>query len=330
MTRIALDAMGGDFAPETPIEGAVLALQSLPASHDIVLVGRSADIETALSLHDVPEGRLRVVDAPDVIDMAEKPLQAIRGKRKSSIRIGLEMVKVGEADAFVSGGNTGAMMAGSTLVLGLHPGVDRPAIGALFPTVSQPVLLLDAGANVDCTPRELRGFARLGSVYARDVLQRPQPSVGLLNIGDEAEKGNEAVRGAHALLAEDPGLRFVGNVEGRDIINGDCDVVVCDGFVGNVVLKFYESVARLFGGLLEQEVSAELLQTPGMQRVFKILDYTEYGGAPLLGVRGVSIICHGSSPARAIANAIAVAAQSVDSQVSQHIAAKMAEDGAVP
>jgi len=330
VTRIALDAMGGDFAPQMPIEGAVLALRSLPASHDIILVGRRAEVETVLSLHDVPKGRLRVVDAPDVIDMAEKPLQAIRGKQKSSIRVGLEMVKAGEADAFVSGGNTGAMMAGSTLVLGLHPGVDRPAIGALLPTVSQPVLLLDAGANVDSTPRELGGFARVGSVYARDVLQRPQPSVGLLNIGDEEDKGNEAVRGAHALLAEDPGLRFVGNVEGRDIVNGDCDVVVCDGFVGNVVLKFYESVARLFAGLLEQEVSPELLQTPGMQRVFKILDYTEYGGAPLLGVRGVSIICHGSSPAHAIANAIAVAAQSVDSQVSQHIAAEMAEDGAVP
>ena len=329
MTRIALDAMGGDYAPQIPIEGAVQALRTLPPTHDILLVGRSADVEAALSVHDVPEGRLHVVVAPDVIAMGEKPLQAIRGKRKSSIRVGLEMVKAGEADAFVSGGNTGAMMAGSTLVLGLHPAIDRPAIGTLFPTVGQPVLLLDAGANVDCTPRELRGFARLGSVYAREALRRPEPSVGLLNIGEEEEKGNETARAAHTLLAEEPGLRFVGNVEGRDIINGDCDVIVCDGFVGNVVLKFYESVAKLFTGLLEQEVSAELLQTPGMQRVFSILDYAEYGGAPLLGVRGVSIICHGSSPARAIANAIAVAAQSVDSHVSQHIAAELAEDGAV-
>lgn len=328
MTRIALDAMGGDYAPQIPIEGAVRALRSLSPDLDILLVGRRGDIEAALSGHDVPEGRVRVVDAPDVIAMGEKPLQAIRGKRQSSIRVGLEMVKAGEADAFVSGGNTGAVMAGSTLVLGLHPAIDRPAIGALFPTVGQPVLLLDAGANVDCTPRELRGFARLGSVYAREALRRPEPSVGLLNIGEEEEKGNEVARAAHTLLAEEPGLRFVGNVEGRDIINGDCDVIVCDGFVGNVVLKFYESVATLFTGLLEQEVSPELLQTPGMQRVFSILDYAEYGGAPLLGVRGVSIICHGSSPARAIANAIAVAVQSVDSQVSQHIAAELAEDGA--
>ncbi len=328
MIRVALDAMGGDHAPKVPVAGAVEALRLLPESSEILLIGRQDDVETALASHDVPADRIRVIDAPEVIEMNEQPLAAIRSKRRSSIRIGLELHKQGEADAFISGGNTGAIMAGSTLILGLHPGVDRPAIGAMFPTASEPVLVLDAGANIDCTSRELRGFAHVGSVYARDVMGRPEPGVGLLNIGEEERKGPEAVRGAYELLAQDPRLRFVGNVEGQDILHGDCDVVVCDGFVGNIVLKFYESIARLFTQLLEQEVEHEVLGSEGMKRVFKILDYSEYGGAPLLGVRGVSIICHGSSPIRAIKNAIRVAVQSVECGLSQHIAAEMAGNGA--
>ena len=328
MTRIALDAMGGDHAPQVPVDGAVEALGRLPETHEIVLVGRTADVEAALAPHDVPRGRLHVVDAEEVIAMGEKPLQAIRRKRQSSMRVGLEKLKAGEVDAFISAGNTGAMMAGSTLILGLYPGLDRPGIGTVFPTINKPVLFLDAGANVDCTARELRGFAHVGAIYAKDIFGRAEPSVGLLNIGEEEEKGNEAVRGAYGLLATDPGVRFIGNVEGRDILNGECDVVVCDGFVGNVVLKFYESIARLLMSLLEQQVDPQVLQSEGMQRVFRILDYVEYGGAPLLGVRGVSIICHGASPAHAFANAIEVAAQSVDRKLSQHIAAEMAEDGA--
>ncbi len=328
MIRIALDAMGGDNAPEIPVAGAVEAVRELPASCEIQLVGRRTEIEAQLGAHDVPEGRVHVIDAEEVVEMSEKPLAAVRGKRKSSIRIGLERQKAGEADAFISAGNTGAVMAASTLLLGLHPGVERPAIGALFPTMATPTLVLDAGANIDCTPRELRGFAHIGSVYARDVLGRGNPTVGLLNIGEEAEKGNEAVRGAYELLQSEGGLRFVGNVEGRDLLSGDCDVVVCDGFVGNVVLKFYETVAHLFRDLLVKEMHRDVLQSAGMHRVFKVLDYSEYGGAPLLGVRGVSIICHGRSPARAIKNAIGVAVQSVQSHVSQHIAAEMAGDGA--
>jgi glycerol-3-phosphate acyltransferase PlsX len=327
--RIALDAMGGDFAPAVPVQGAVDALKDLPASYEIQLVGRQAQVEAELGKHDVPTDRVRVVDAAEVIGMGEKPLQAIRGKRNSSVRVGLELQKAKSTDAFISAGNTGAVMAASTLLLGLHPGVERPAIGALFPTASKPTLVLDAGANIDCSPREMRGFAHIGAVYARDVLGRDDPGVGLLNIGEEEEKGNDAVRKTFDLLKQDSGLNFVGNVEGSDILSGACDVVVCDGFVGNVMLKFYETVAHLFKELLVREVDNELLAGDGMRNVFRVLDYSEYGGAPLLGVRGVSIICHGSSPSRAIKNAIGVAAQSVESRVSQHIAAELAGDGAL-
>ncbi len=328
MIRIGLDAMGGDRAPVVPVTGAVEAARELPESCEIQLVGRKAEVEEALHRFEVPEGRIRVIEASETIGMGEKPLQAIRGKRKSSIRVGLERLKAGDTDAFISAVNTGAVMAGSALVLGLHQGVERPAIGALFPTASKPVLVLDAGANIDCKPRELRGFAHIGAVYARDVLGRHNPSVGLLNIGEEEEKGNEAVRETHTLLKADQQLNFVGNVEGTDILRGELDVVVCDGFVGNVLLKFYETVAHLFAGFLEREIEPELLQSPGMGRVFKILDYSEYGGAPLLGVKGVAIICHGSSPARAVKNAIFVAVQAVKVHLSQHIAAEMAGDGA--
>ncbi|MDH3458126.1 MAG: phosphate acyltransferase PlsX [Gemmatimonadota bacterium] len=329
MIRIALDAMGGDFAPAVPVEGAVRAIEESPATFEVHLVGRRDAVERELHKHRGSGERIQIVDATDVIGMSEKPLAAIRGKRKSSIRVGLELQKSGSADAFISAGNTGAVMAASTLLLGLHPGVARPAIGALFPTSSKPTLVLDAGANIDCSPRELRGFAHIGSVYARDVLGRPEPTVGLLNIGEEPEKGNESVRGAFDLLKSDAGLRFVGNVEGRDVLSGACDVVVCDGFVGNVMLKFYETVAHLFRELLEREVDPDVLASDGMGRVFRVLDYAEYGGAPLLGVRGVSVICHGSSPVRALKNAIGVAVRSVESQLSQHIAAELASDGAI-
>jgi glycerol-3-phosphate acyltransferase PlsX len=328
MPRIALDAMGGDLAPETPVVGAVQALDELPHTHEIVLVGRQEAIESELRKHEVVSQRLTIVDAPEQIGMSEKPLAAVRSKPRSSIRVGLELQKRGEADAFISAGNTGAIMAASLLLLGLHPGVERPAIGTLFPTGAKPVLVLDSGANIDCSARELRGFAHVGAVYARDVLGREHPVVGLLNIGEEAEKGTESVRAAYALLEEDRGIRFAGNVEGRDILSGACDVVVCDGFVGNVVLKFYESVADVFQEFLRREMDAEVLQGPAMQRVFKVLDYSEYGGAPLLGVRGVSIICHGASPPRAIKNAIRVATRAVESDVSQHIGAEFASDGA--
>jgi glycerol-3-phosphate acyltransferase PlsX len=327
--RIALDAMGGDFAPDVPVQGALAAADELPPSAEILLVGRQAEIEAALTTHGAGPDRFRIIDAPDVVGMGEKPLAAVRGKPKSSIGIGLGLQKRGEADGFISAGNTGAVMAASTILLGLHSGVQRPAIGMLFPTGGEPVLVLDGGANVDCSPRELQGFAYIGAVYARDVLGRSNPTVGLLNIGEEEEKGNAAVKEAHALLKHSTHFSFIGNVEGRDILGGTCDVVVCDGFVGNVVLKFYESVARLVHGLLDREVGRDVLDSPAMQRVFRLLDYSEYGGAPLLGIRGVSVICHGSSPPRAMKNAIRVAIQSVQSHLSQHIGAEFAGGEAV-
>lgn len=332
MIRIALDAMGGDNAPRAEVEGAAQALQDFPPEFRIQLIGRTADIEAALvQASGADRSRIDIVEAPEVVGMGEKPLAAIRGKPRSSIAVGLGLQKKGKSDAFISAGNTGAVMAASTLLLRLHPGVQRAAIGALFPTADQPVLVLDGGANVDCDARELVGFAHLGAVYARDVLGRPSPAVGLLNIGEEDEKGNAVVKEAHQLLKQTAGIRYVGNVEGRDIPAGEyhgepLDVVVCDGFVGNVVLKFYESAARVFVSLMRRE-APDVLQRPEMANVLKVLDYSTYGGAPLLGVQGVAIICHGASPARAIRNAIRVAVQAVKSHLSQDIGAEFAQRG---
>jgi glycerol-3-phosphate acyltransferase PlsX len=327
--RIALDAMGGDNAPEAEVEGAAEALAELPPTFIIQLVGRTADIEQALARHpDIQRKRLQVVEAPEVVGMGEKPLAALKSKPKSSISIGLTLQKNDKSDAFISAGNTGAVMAASTLILRLHPGVQRAAIGALLPTGTKPVLLVDSGANVDCDARELVGFAHLGAVYARDVLGRAEPAVGLLNIGEEDEKGNAVAKEAHQMLKTQTGFRYVGNVEGRDVPAGEArggplDVVVCDGFVGNVVLKFYESAGRVFVGFIKREAPA-ILKSPEMVNVLKILDWSTYGGAPLLGVQGVSIICHGSSPARAIKNAIRIAVQSVENHLSQDIGAEFA------
>jgi glycerol-3-phosphate acyltransferase PlsX len=327
--RIALDAMGGDGAPRAEVEGAVRALAELPPGFVVQLVGRREAIESELSrLPPVDRSRLELVDAPDVIGMDEKPLAAVRRKPNASLMVGLGLQKSGLSDAFVSAGNTGAVLVGSTMVLGLHEGVGRAAVATPFPTVDQPVLVLDAGATVDCSPRELVGFAWLGTIYMQDVLGRMEPKVGLLNVGEEDEKGNAASKEAHELLKKSGGLRYVGNIEGRDIVaghhaHGMVDVVVCDGFVGNIVLKFYESVARLIVRLVKREAPG-LLERPDIQNVFRLLDYSEYGGAPLLGVRGVSIICHGSSTPNAFKNAIRVATQAVSHDLSAHIGAQFA------
>ncbi len=334
MIRIGLDAMGGDNAPRVEVEGAVRALRELPPTFRIQLVGRTADVEAALQTHgDVDRKRLDIVEAPEVVGMGEKPLAAIKSKPRSSIAVGLGLQKKGQSDAFISAGNTGAVMAAATLLLRVHEGVARAAIGTAFPTAGRPVLVIDGGANVDCDARELVGFAHLGSVYARDVMGRPSPGVGLLNVGEEDEKGNAVVKEAHQLLKQTPGLRYVGNVEGRDILagrgkGGDIDVVVCDGFVGNAILKFYESAGRMFAGMLKQALP-DVLGRPEVKQLFKFLDYSEYGGAPLLGVKGVAIICHGASPARAIMHAVRVAAQMVESHLDQDIGAEFAEGGTV-
>jgi len=334
MIRVAIDAMGGDFAPAAPVAGTALALADGAHDFHVQLVGPTDAIESELAKQGIADrSRIEIVEAPEVIGMGEKPLQAVRGKRKSSIALGLGIQKEGKSDAFISAGNTGAVMAASTLILKLYPGFERPAIGTPFPTVNHdlPVLVLDAGANVDCAPEELVGFAHLGQVYARDAWGRPDPVVALLNIGEEEEKGNAAAKEAHRMLAQ-CGLKFIGNVEGRDIVMGRCergpfDVVVCDGFVGNVLLKFYESVARLVLHLAERELGTEFVQSDGVRHLFKHLDYAAYGGAPLLGVQGVSIISHGRSSPAAFRAAVRVAVEAARRHYVQHMDTEFAAGG---
>jgi glycerol-3-phosphate acyltransferase PlsX len=334
LARIAVDAMGGDFAPRAPIAGALQALSALAPEHHIELVGQTAVIEAELdallrgefaSVAHVRE-RLTIVEAPDVIAMTDRPSVALRGKTNSSMVQGIKRVADGHAQGFVSAGNTGAQMAASLVLLKLHAGLTRPAIGTIFPTKGQPVLVLDVGANVDCAAEELVQFARIGTVYAHALLGRENPAVGLLSIGEEAEKGNLAVKDAHQRL-RGAGLNFLGNVEGRDIPQGACDrgpidVVVCDGFTGNILLKFMESIGPMLIGLVSQVAGLDAREIAGS---LKQLDVDEYGGAPLLGVRGVSIISHGKSSPRAIMNAINVAVRAYESGMTDEIGRRLAE-----
>lgn len=307
--RIALDAMGGEGAPEAPVEAALAALEEADDELELLLVGEPSALERALEARGGERPGLAVVAASETVGMDEPPVRAVRRKPDSSIRVGLQMQADGEADAFVSAGSTGAVMAASMLGLGPLPGVDRPAVGAVLPTADRPVLAIDVGANVACRPRHLHQFAHLGSIYLGGFDGRSEPRVGLLNVGEEPEKGDEILVETHRRLREDPTLRFVGNVEGHRVIEGACDVLVCDGFVGNVLLKFYESIAGFVVELVDRAMEGR--RDPGLERVLRLLDYTEYGGAPLLGVDGVVVICHGSSPPRAIRNALAVARRSV-------------------
>jgi glycerol-3-phosphate acyltransferase PlsX len=331
LARIALDAMGGDFAPRAPLAGALQALRESDTDLAIQLVGRtdtiSAELDSLLKGDLAADAkhrdRIEIVEAPEVIEMSDKPSAVVRGKPNNSMSVGLRLQLESRSDAFVSAGNTGAQMAASAMLLKLHPGLTRPAIATAFPTRHQPVVVLDAGANVDCSARELLQFAWLGAVYAECVLGRSNPAVGLLSIGEEAEKGNAVVKEANAAFAT-AGFNFVGNVEGRDIPAGECgrgaiDVVVCDGFVGNVVLKFYEGVMPMV---------LEVLQQHGIDRsqlkdVIRTFDASEYGGAPLLGVRGISMICHGNSKPRAIANAVKAAARAADSGMNALIGERL-------
>ncbi len=320
--------MGGDFAPRAPIAGSLLALAELPAGHEIELIGRTAVIEAELDALVGGElaalasqrHRLHIVDAPDVIAMTDKPSVALRGKTNSSMVVGLKRVADGLAHGFVSAGNTGAQMAASLVALGLHTGLTRPAIGTIFPTADQTVLVLDSGANVDCSAEELVQFARIGTVYARDLMGRANPAVGLLSIGEEPEKGNAVVKDAHRRLMT-AGINFIGNVEGRDLPRGHCDrgpidVVVCDGFTGNVLLKFYEGIAPMLIGMVSGVAGVDAKQVISE---LKQLDADEHGGAPLLGVRGVSVISHGKSSPRALMNAIHVAVRAYDSGMTEDI-----------
>ncbi len=312
--------MGTDSAPYAEVAGAIEALRAAKSDVEIVLVGDEATVRAELAKHDdVPAG-LSVRHAPDRVTAEDSPASVIRRKPESSIVVGLRMHKEGEVDAFVSAGSTGAVMASSLFTLRPLPGVDRPPVGTMLPTAKGLCLLLDAGANVGCKPHNLVEFAHLGTVYARDALGLPSPTVGLLNIGEEPGKGDELTIEAYELLSVESGINFIGNIEGRDIVSGKCDVIVCDGFVGNILLKFYESVAGYIVDLLRGELEAAEATNVELERVFKVLDYAEYGGAPLLGLGGVSIICHGGSPPKAIRNALAVAARAVRSGLVKHSA----------
>lgn len=323
--RIALDAMGTDSAPFTEIEGAVRALETSDRDCEILLVGDGERIEAELARHpDYPRDRLGLVHAPDLIAPEEAPAAAVRKKPNSSIVVGIKLQKEGKADAFVSAGSTGAVMAASLIFLRRLPGVDRPPVGTVLPTSGHPTLLLDAGANVDCKPQHLLQFAHLGRIYAQDLLGSERPRVGLLNIGAEAGKGNELSVESFRLL-ESSDLNFIGNIEGREIIRGGCDVLVCDGFNGNLILKFYESVAEFIIGILKQEMEAHHADELNLKEIFRFLDYEEYGGAPLLGVDGVSIIMHGASSPKAIRNALDVAARAVESSMVSHMAGELAK-----
>ena len=313
--RIVLDAMGTDDAPRIEVAGAIEALREHESDVELILVGDREVIDAELARHEVVPNRISVHHAPDRVQADDSPASVIRTKPNSSIVVGLELQRKRDADAFVSAGSTGAVMATSLFKLRPLPGVDRPAIGTLLPTAEEQCLLVDAGANVDCKPQHLVQFAHLGNIYAREIMGRTKPRIALLNIGKEPGKGDELSAAAYEVLNSEDSLNFVGNLEGRDIIEGVCDVVVCDGFVGNVLLKFYESVAQFIVGLIKTELGALTENSLDFDRIFRILDYSEIGGAPLLGVGGVSVICHGGSSAKAIRNAIRVAAQAVRSDM---------------
>jgi len=335
MIRIAVDAMGGDHAPSAVVDGAVAAARHLAVQ--IALVGQPGAIEQALASHDDWQRLgLEIVEAQDVVTMTEAPAAALRRKPRASIRVAADLVARQEAGALFSAGHTGATVMAAYTAFGMLPGVDRPGLAATIPTRGRPALLVDAGASVECRPHHLLQFAVMGSVYARVALGVERPRVGLLSIGEEETKGNDLTREAHRLLKQAP-LYFIGNVEGRDIYSGAADVIVCDGFTGNVVLKtsegLVEAVERLLGDELRGTFSSHvgyLLSRRAFRRFRRRVDYSEYGGAPLLGVAGLAIVGHGRSSARAVRNAIAMAYRFTASdfmhRVGQEIAAAAGPD----
>jgi glycerol-3-phosphate acyltransferase PlsX len=334
--EIVVDAMGSDKAPESEIRGAILASRTLDNVH-VTLCGPEGTLRPALDaalastrrnpLLPWPPSNISICHASEWITMEDKAAQAVRSKRDSSMRVGLKRVREGTAQGFFTAGNTGAAMATAKMVLGGLSGVDRPALATILPSITgSPALLLDVGANVDSDPENLIQFAVMGSMYARNVLKIRDPRVGLLSIGEEDSKGNSLTRDTLPLLRDLKSIRFIGNVEGRDLFNGTADVIVCDGFVGNVALKTSEGVARLVNVTLRESLKSTvtsqvgaLLSRAAFNAFKKRLDYSEYGGAPLLGVRGVCIVGHGSSGERAIMNGIRVAAEFASAEVNSGI-----------
>jgi glycerol-3-phosphate acyltransferase PlsX len=319
--RIAIDAMGGDHAPGEIVAGALRAKEELGVN--ILLVGDPQQIQAVMP-PKINMDRLEIVPAEDAIAMDEEPLNAVRKKRKASINVAMDLVKKKQADAVFSAGHSGAAMASALLRLGRLPGIDRPAIGTVFPTIvaGKPVLILDVGANVDCRPKFLEQFAVMGSIYSQYVLGMPEPKIGLLNIGEEDTKGNDLALKTYELLQTNQQINFIGNAEGRDVLSGDFDVIVCDGFVGNVLLKFAESLGGVILQILREELPQGLhgqigtaILKPNLKRIKQRMDHAEHGGALLLGVDGICFIGHGSSQAPSIFSAIRMAKEAVDNQV---------------
>ncbi len=327
--RIAIDAMGGDFAPANEIAGAMQAARHFrdSARVEFVFVGDEQRIRQELEKHPRSDMSYSILHASEVITMKDEPATALRGKKDSSIVRGIQLHRDGGADAFLSAGNTGAVMSGGTLILGRIRGVTRPTIATFFPTAgSRPTLVVDVGANVECKPRFLYEFGVMGSIYVREVLGIAEPRVALLNVGEEDSKGNAVVLEAHALMRASKEINFTGNTEGRDILMGSADVVVCDGFTGNIVLKFAESFITLLRSKLKDFAARSLfnkisvaIMVPTLRRVLKEFDYQEYGGVPLLGVNGVVIIGHGKSSPLAIKNMILRAVEVVEKNVNRRI-----------
>jgi len=328
--RLAIDAMGGDYAPREVVRGAVAARDLLPQD-EIILVGDEAAIRQELQATRASLDRLTLVHATQQVGMAEPPVEAVRRKPDSSMRRAMALVRAKEADAVISAGNTGAFVAAAHMVVKRLPGVRRPGISVVFPTFYGPVVLIDVGANVDSRPVHLLQYGIMASVYARKVIGIEKPRVGILSIGEESEKGNELAREARELLSRAP-VHFCGNAEGRDIFNGRFDVVVCDGFVGNIVLKCVEALAGSMLQTIMQEVKALDPEVKGklapiLGELQRRHDAEEYGGAPLLGVEGIVIICHGNAKARAIANALRAASTCARRQVNRMIVEEVARAG---
>ena len=322
--KIAVDGMGGDFAPQAIVEGSILAAREIDCR--IVLVGDQNLLRSEIEKHKNVPKSISIHHAGSFIRMDESAASSIRKKKDASVAICADLAKEGIVDAIVTAGHTGAAVVASTLKLRLLEGIERPGIAVTLPNLGDsPTLLIDVGANIDTKPIHLYQYAMMGDVYYRYILRKNRPSVGILNIGEEETKGTEYVKEAHQLLNKSR-LHFIGNVEGRDIFNGRVDIVVCDGFVGNVVLKVSESIAGVIGKLLKEELKKSpitmfgaFLAKPAFNALKKETDYSEYGGAPLLGIDGHCIICHGSSNARAIKNGIRCAAEFVKYEINQHI-----------
>ncbi len=330
MLTIAVDAMGGDHAPKSEVTGAIQAIKLLGVK--VILVGRREVVEAELECHSLSgwdTSLLEVQHASEIVTMEDSAAKAVRNKRDSSMRVAARLVREGVAHGMVSAGNTGAVMATAKLMQGMVKGVDRPALASVFPTLSgKPTVLMDVGANVDCDAKMLAQFAVMGDIYSKTIYHTQNPKVGLLSIGEEEQKGNDLTRAATPLLKTLP-LNFIGNVEGRDLFTGSADVIICDGFIGNVALKVSEGLVDVFKHMLHESLEATITRKIGYvlskaaySDFKKRVDYSEFGGAPLLGVKGVCIICHGRSNANAIKNAIRVAAEFAGNDVNRQI-----EDG---